>query len=410
MAPPLPRVEGPVTEPASGPLRPGLRYDRRVVDVKERVPAIEGWFTTGEAPALLGSRCTACGSYFFPREEMLCRNPACTGRELEDGRAEPAGPDLVVHRQSLPAAAPVCRRRPLRAVRDRGRRTGRRAHGRPRPARPGHRRDDPPRRRRGRARPRHACTRTTITSTWCGSGNRSEGAAHEHRGRRPRRGDAPVGQVGPQLRGVRRGGRRGGVGRRRRRLGRYRLRQRRRHHPQRLPRIHRRRHLRAGPRVPGQPDLKLLRRLRQRGPRHPPGPVPDPRRVQRGGPRGGRRHHAEGVLRPGRRGAPRRPGLAEVPSARRDQSHLLRPVRPAPDGGLRRHPRRLRTGQGQEQPARVVEPVRPLPQGGHRGGGPVLPDRGRPAAPFGGVRHQRRRRGDGALLGGVRPPAGQSTR
>ena len=54
-----------------------------MADVKERVPAIEGWFTTGEAPALLGSRCTTCGSYFFPREEMLCRNPACTGRELE---------------------------------------------------------------------------------------------------------------------------------------------------------------------------------------------------------------------------------------------------------------------------------------------------------------------------------------
>ena len=34
-----------------------------------RVPAVEGWFTTGEdgvAPALLGSRCAECGTYAFP--------------------------------------------------------------------------------------------------------------------------------------------------------------------------------------------------------------------------------------------------------------------------------------------------------------------------------------------------------
>jgi len=54
-----------------------------VADVKTRVPAIEGWFTTGEPPALVGTRCSACGSYFFPREEMLCRNPGCSGRDLQ---------------------------------------------------------------------------------------------------------------------------------------------------------------------------------------------------------------------------------------------------------------------------------------------------------------------------------------
>ena len=52
--------------------------------VKERVPAIEGWFTTGDTPALLGTRCTACGTYFFPREEAFCRNPDCRGREFEE--------------------------------------------------------------------------------------------------------------------------------------------------------------------------------------------------------------------------------------------------------------------------------------------------------------------------------------
>jgi uncharacterized OB-fold protein len=35
--------------------------------VKPKQPAIEGWFTLeDEAPHLIGTRCTACGSYFFP--------------------------------------------------------------------------------------------------------------------------------------------------------------------------------------------------------------------------------------------------------------------------------------------------------------------------------------------------------
>jgi uncharacterized OB-fold protein len=50
-----------------------------------RVPAIEGWFTLGEqeAPALLGSRCTACGTYAFPAEAQFCRNPDCVSQEFE---------------------------------------------------------------------------------------------------------------------------------------------------------------------------------------------------------------------------------------------------------------------------------------------------------------------------------------
>lgn len=49
------------------------------------MPAVEGWFTTDpEAPALLGTRCTTCGTVCFPRETTFCRNPACDGREFED--------------------------------------------------------------------------------------------------------------------------------------------------------------------------------------------------------------------------------------------------------------------------------------------------------------------------------------
>lgn len=51
--------------------------------VASPTPAIEGWFTTGPEPALLGSRCSACGSVFFPRMEGFCRNPACDGEEFE---------------------------------------------------------------------------------------------------------------------------------------------------------------------------------------------------------------------------------------------------------------------------------------------------------------------------------------
>ena len=45
--------------------------------------AVEGWFTTGEAPALLGSRCGTCGTVYFPPASGFCRNPACDGEDFE---------------------------------------------------------------------------------------------------------------------------------------------------------------------------------------------------------------------------------------------------------------------------------------------------------------------------------------
>jgi acetyl-CoA acetyltransferase/uncharacterized OB-fold protein len=47
-------------------------------------PAIEGWFTTGAEPALVGTRCRSCGTVFFPREGDFCRNPRCAGTELDE--------------------------------------------------------------------------------------------------------------------------------------------------------------------------------------------------------------------------------------------------------------------------------------------------------------------------------------
>src|SRR4051794_6112081 len=54
-------------------------------------PAIDGWFTTGPDPTLLGSRCTACGTVFFPRAAGFCRNPACDGEEFEEAELSRRG-------------------------------------------------------------------------------------------------------------------------------------------------------------------------------------------------------------------------------------------------------------------------------------------------------------------------------
>jgi uncharacterized OB-fold protein len=47
-------------------------------------PAIEGWFTTGPAPALIGTSCKSCGTISFPRETTFCKNPSCAGDEFAD--------------------------------------------------------------------------------------------------------------------------------------------------------------------------------------------------------------------------------------------------------------------------------------------------------------------------------------
>jgi uncharacterized protein len=50
-------------------------------------PAVEGWFTTGAEPVLLGSRCSTCATVYFPPTPAtgpsFCRNPACDGEEFE---------------------------------------------------------------------------------------------------------------------------------------------------------------------------------------------------------------------------------------------------------------------------------------------------------------------------------------
>lgn len=46
------------------------------------VPAVEGWFTGGEAPALVGLQCNDCSTLVFPPMGTTCPNPACRGDDL----------------------------------------------------------------------------------------------------------------------------------------------------------------------------------------------------------------------------------------------------------------------------------------------------------------------------------------
>lgn len=48
-----------------------------------QIPAVEGWFTTGDQPHLVGLRCPECGTTVFPPRALACPNPECEGAELD---------------------------------------------------------------------------------------------------------------------------------------------------------------------------------------------------------------------------------------------------------------------------------------------------------------------------------------
>jgi uncharacterized OB-fold protein len=61
---------------------------------KMRQPALgaEGWFTPDDPePALLGLRCTTCGTYVFPRADYGCPSPACDGTDFDEVRLSRRG-------------------------------------------------------------------------------------------------------------------------------------------------------------------------------------------------------------------------------------------------------------------------------------------------------------------------------
>ncbi len=53
--------------------------------MKTEVPAVDGLFTMDrDQPRLLGTKCRACGTFFFPAENTFCRNPDCDEGDLEE--------------------------------------------------------------------------------------------------------------------------------------------------------------------------------------------------------------------------------------------------------------------------------------------------------------------------------------
>ena len=51
---------------------------------KNRVPAIEGWFTLDEEPRLIGLHDAASGSYFFPKDVAVSHAPGHADAELRE--------------------------------------------------------------------------------------------------------------------------------------------------------------------------------------------------------------------------------------------------------------------------------------------------------------------------------------
>ncbi len=51
---------------------------------RRQVPAVEGWFTTGDEPALIGARGVESGSYFFPKAVAVSANPNAPFEERDD--------------------------------------------------------------------------------------------------------------------------------------------------------------------------------------------------------------------------------------------------------------------------------------------------------------------------------------
>lgn len=55
------------------------------MSTKPTVPALEGWFTLdAEKPHLLGTQCKSCGTYYFPKQSVFCKNPACDSESFDE--------------------------------------------------------------------------------------------------------------------------------------------------------------------------------------------------------------------------------------------------------------------------------------------------------------------------------------
>lgn len=51
---------------------------------RTQVAAVDGWFTLGDEPTLLGTRCSSSGTYYFPPETTMSRAPGHADGTLEE--------------------------------------------------------------------------------------------------------------------------------------------------------------------------------------------------------------------------------------------------------------------------------------------------------------------------------------
>jgi uncharacterized OB-fold protein len=76
------------------------------------VPAAEGLFLeTPDGPRLLGSRCTSCGTPYFPRSPV-CHNPDCTDSKVQEASFGPRGTLWSCAIQNYPPPPPARYREP----------------------------------------------------------------------------------------------------------------------------------------------------------------------------------------------------------------------------------------------------------------------------------------------------------
>ena len=55
------------------------------MDAKVQEALLPGWYTLDrEQPHLIGTRCKACGTYYFPKQSTFCRNPECASSDFEE--------------------------------------------------------------------------------------------------------------------------------------------------------------------------------------------------------------------------------------------------------------------------------------------------------------------------------------
>jgi len=52
---------------------------------KKQIPVLEGFFTMdAKHPHLIGTQCKSCGTYYFPKQTVFCKNPACNSEAFDE--------------------------------------------------------------------------------------------------------------------------------------------------------------------------------------------------------------------------------------------------------------------------------------------------------------------------------------